>query len=444
MSFSRKLRFTYLFLIGIAKRQYKNIIIGLALGALGFYLFPKIIPYLNLKKGSVLKIGIVGRYQIGEIPSEILEEISYGLVQVSEKGEYLPKLALGWKIEDEGKKYTFNITPEKIYWHDGKEFSSSDINYNFKGVEIQTTPDSISFTLKEPLSPFPVFVSKPLFRQGLIGLGEYKVQKISQKGKIIQSLYLIPWQNKSLPKKIYRFYQTEEDLKTAFNLGEINIVNNLLDLNNLYLSKNVQINKKLLNNAYIGLFYNTSKPPYSSKTFRQALAYCLDKDPETRATGPINPLSWAYNPDVKLYQKDLAHAQKLLEDEKIDKTNLKIIISSFPQFEKIANKIKENLGEIGLNSEVKIVNTIPEDFDVLLMAREIPPDPDQYYFWHSTQAGNISKFKSPRIDKLLEDGRKTIKKEERKTIYFDFQRFLSEEIPVVFLSHPVVYSIIRK
>ena len=84
------------------------------------------------------------------------------------------------------------------------------------------------------------------------------------------------------------------------------------------------------------------------------------------------------------------------------------------------------------------------DFDVLLAMQEIPRDPDQYALWHSTQAGNITDFKNARIDKLLEDGRKTLDQEKRKQIYFDFQRYLLEDLPVIFLHFPTYYEIIKE
>ncbi|MCS7092795.1 MAG: peptide-binding protein, partial [Patescibacteria group bacterium] len=75
---------------------------------------------------------------------------------------------------------------------------------------------------------------------------------------------------------------------------------------------------------------------------------------------------------------------------------------------------------------------------------DIPLDPDQYSLWHSMQTeSNISKYANPRIDKLLEDGRVTIDIQERKKIYLDFQRFLLEDAPCVFLYHPEYYSIVR-
>jgi len=302
----------------------------------------------------------------------------------------------------------------------------------------------MTFSLKEPFSPFLSVLSKPLFKKGLVGLGDYRVKKIEMKGKNVKSVFLVPFKKSQLPNKLYRFYNHEKDLKTAFNLGEIDIIKEVFDLQGLALGPGVKTNKILLKNAYLGIFFNTSRPPFSEKTFRQALAYAIDKgSEETRALGPLNSSSWAYNPDVKPYKKDIAHAQKLLENEKEGVENQKIKISTLSQYEPIANLAKESWAQIGLESEIHLISFIPQDFDVLIIAREIPEDPDQYYFWHSTQPGNLANFTSPRIDKLLEEGRKTIETDKRRDIYFDFQRFLVEESPVIFLSHPIAYTVIR-
>ena len=83
------------------------------------------------------------------------------------------------------------------------------------------------------------------------------------------------------------------------------------------------------------------------------------------------------------------------------------------------------------------------EFDVLIASQEIPSDPDQYHLWHSTQATNIAGLASPRIDKLLEDGRKTMEEDKRIKIYHDFQKYLLEEAPAAFLFHPKLYTIER-
>lgn len=442
MTFPKKIRFFFHFIIAIVKKQYKIIFLGLILGISAFFILPKVYSRLP-KPNDVEKIGVVGQYLINDIPLSILQEISYGLTTVSEKGEAVPALAKEWSVLDDGKTYVFKLSDKKIYWHDGKEFSSSDINYNFNDIEFSANDGTLTFKLKEPFSPLPIVLSKPLFKKGLIGLGKYKVKKIESNGKFIESISLVSNKEKGLPEKLYRFYNNENDLKIAYNLGEVDKLNNIFGLDGISLGSSAKATPTTIKDAYIGLFFNTTNPPFSNKSFRQALAYAIPKDPAPkRVLTPLNPNSWVYNPDVKPYNQDIEHSLELLKNEVIDKNSV-ISIQTFPQFESIANQVRDSWKQIGVNSEVKIISFVPEDFDVLIIAREIPDDPDQYYYWHSTQAGNLSKFKNLRIDKLLEDGRRTVNAEERKDIYFDFQRFLVEESPVVFLSHPVVYNISR-
>ena len=85
------------------------------------------------------------------------------------------------------------------------------------------------------------------------------------------------------------------------------------------------------------------------------------------------------------------------------------------------------------------------NFDTILTYGSIPSDPDQYTFWHSTQTKtNLTKLDNSRIDKLLEEGRLALDQQERKQIYQDFQRYLLEESPAIFLSYPNIYTINRQ
>lgn len=442
MSLSKRLRFTFHFLDAVIKKYYRLIFLGLIFGVVFYSLAPKIYRLIGQPRKTE-KIGLVGQYLVTDIPLSILQDISYGLTTISEKGDVAPALAESWQVTNDGKTYIFQLKTENLFWHDGKKFAPTDVNYNFNDVEVSVEGNNLTFKLKEPFAPFPAVLSKPLFRRGLIGLGTYKVKKIETQGKMIKSILLVPFNDNHLPNKLYRFYNNEDDLKTGFNLGEVNTLNDLLSLDGLFLSPTVKINKTIMNNAYVGLFFNTNLPPFSSKPFRQALAYAIPKETGSqRALTPINPVSKFYNPDVKPYAQDLNHAKEILKDEKIPSDQV-ITISTFPQFEYLADQIRDSWKQIGISSEVRIISTIPENFQVLIIGREIPKDPDQYSFWHSTQSNNLSGFKNFRIDKLLEDGRRTLDEEERKNIYFDFQRFLVEESPVVFLIHPTVYSVSR-
>lgn len=442
MYLSKKLRFIIRFISAVIKKQYKMVFLGLSLGILFYFFFPKIIFYLP-KPQRAMKIGLVGQYSVDNLPETILNDISYGLTEINNNGEVKPALSEGWTISDDQKTYIFKISKKNVVWHDHKIFNVKDINYNFKDISYSFDSDSISFFLKEPFSSLLSILSRPLFRKGLIGLGEYKIKKIVKKGKYVDSILLVPFIKINLPNKLYRFYKSENDLKSGFNLGEINEINDVFSSEGISPGKSVTIFPKIKNNIFLGVFLNTNNPFLSDKTFRQALSYAIPKEiGEVRATGPLNPDNWSYNPDIKPYKQDIEKAKNLLQKDQVG-NKIKIVVSTLPQYQAIAEQIKSSWEHVGIESEVKIVSFVPEEFDALLIAREIPKDPDQYYFWHSTQPGNLSSFKSPRIDKLLEDGRRTFGKEERKSIYFDFQRFLVEESPVIFLTHPKLYSIFR-
>ena len=207
----------------------------------------------------------------------------------------------------------------------------------------------------------------------------------------------------------------------------------------------VNIEEEVLLNRYVGLFFNTQNPLFSDKEARQFIAITTPSFFGNKPIGSISPLSWAFYPTVKQYEQDLELSKSRLTDTPFATSSSQITISTFQNLLPIAEKIQKDWNSIGINSTIRVENTIPSEFDVLLATQEIPPDPDQYSFWHSTQEHtNITHFADPRIDKLLEDGRVTRDSDERFKIYADFQRFLAEESPVAYLYYPRVYTVRRK
>jgi len=440
---SKKIRFFWRLVSVFAIKHKEIIFASFILGIFSFFVLPKIFNILP-KSQETETIGLVGRYTFDDIPNEIQNMISLGLTKVKEDGTAGPGLAREWQVEDEGKTYTFKLT-DNVFWHDGKAVTANDINYNFKDADVEILDArTIRYKLKEPYAPFPVIVSKPIFKKGLIGAGNYEVKKITRKGDFIETFFLSSL-NKLKPNIKYSFYPTEAAAKTAIKLGEVSRLENIIDPSGFEDWKNIEISEKIRPNSYLAVFFDTSKPNLSEKTFRQALAYAIPKDDNIRVLSPISSYSWAYNSDVKSYEYDLENAKKLYE--KVSNTDKKISIrlatsvSLLSEAEIISNAWQE----LNIKTEIEQINTTSLDFEVLLAIQEIPADPDQYTLWHSSQdTGNITKLKNARIDQLLEEGRKTLDLNKRKNIYFDFQRFLVEEVPAVFLSAPVTYTINRK
>ena len=434
----KKIRFSFLLIIAFFKKHQKLIFLGFSLGFLSYWGLPKI--YKKFFFYQTERIGYVGKFTYDNLPLEIQEKISMGLTTISPDVHVLPQLAQSWEINKEGREYIFTLK-SNLFWQDGKMFRAQDINYNFSDVAtIPLDEKRIKFELKEPFSPFLSIVSRPIFKDSLIGVGKYKVKKIKRNGSVIQSISLFSKNEKR--KIIFKFYPTEETLKTAFKLGEVDIIKEVTHPGDLTFWPRIKINSEVKYNRFVGIFFNTRISKFSEKSVRQALAYAIQKKWPYRAFTPINPYCWAYNPNVKPYNFDLENAKKLLEKSKNNEQEVKEIeLSTISSLMDVAEEIKKDWEKLGIKCKIKLINNLDESFEVILAIQEIPPDPDQYIFWHSTQSLNITKYKSPKIDKLLEDGRKTFDEAKRKEIYLDFQRSLVEETPTIFLFHPTVYTI---
>lgn len=393
-----------------------------------FFLLPKIFS-------SSTKIGIQGRYTVDNIPIEITSLVSKGLTRVDDSGQVLPELAESWETSDEGKTWIFNLKRDQI-WQNKDKFNSKDVNYQFSDAQIKYIDDyTVQFNLNNKFTAFPIIVSKPLFKKGLLGLGEYKVKKITLSGEIIQKIII----KKGNREITYKFYPTEERLKLAFKLGEINEMDNISDLTTFNDWKTIKIESNINYRNFVAIFINSTNEKFKDKDVRQAINYLVDKKhfSKNRALSPISPFSWAYNPQVKTYELDL--------DKKKTVSNLELKLTTLSNLLATAEIVKNDLSKAGIKVQIETSQNIPAEYELFLASVDIPNDPDQYGLWHSTQAGtNISRFNNPRIDKLLEDGRTEIDQEERKKIYLDFQRFLVEETPAIFLYHPTFYNVKRK
>lgn len=428
------------------------LVLGVVFGILAFLGLRFILPVFFERK--VERIGRTGRYTPTELPPSVLGLVSQGLTKIDTDGSVKPNISDTWEAVDGGKEWRFHIK-NNLVWQDGSRLSSADISYNFEDVQIvRPDPSIIVFKLASAFSPFPGVVSKPIFKKGLLGVGDWRVTNLSLAGIYVDTLTIV---NKEGDKKIFKFYPTEDRAKLAYKLGEVDRIDDLIDPLPFPTWKTVDVQNSVDEQRYVGVFFNTLDDSLKDKNLRQALAYAIDKQSLAsfvgkqnfkRAYGPLSPNSWAYNPQTKPYEYDVERAKELIEESRQlsdeQKVNLKIkLVTTIPLL-KLAEKIANDWKAIGVTTSVSVTQSIPSDFQAFLAIYDIPPDPDQYSTWHPQGAANISHYTNTRIGKLLEDGRLELDQEKRKKIYFDFQRFLVEDGPVVFLYHPVSYTILRK
>lgn len=405
-----------------------------------FLLFSKYIPTFK----TTTRLGRVGKYTIETFPVDIQLKISSGLVGVEGSGTILPKLAKSWEVQDAGKTYVFTLD-NTLSWHDGSRLTPDDITYNFKDVEIGRGDNTITYRLKEPFSPFFSAVARPILKKNKLGTGEFRMVKSVISSGVLQSLTL----ESETKRLVYKFYPTETSSLTAYKLGEVDQLEGLSfisdslsqDTTNILTESNSSTNQQSV------LFFNNNDAVLTSKSARQALSYAIQDKTfgKERSISPIDKSSWAYNSLVKTYDYDPEKAKSLFAQDIQDPGSQTLELKTMLQYLDIAESIATSWREtLGVKVDVKVVSSITSDYQILLTDFTSPIDPDQYTIWHSTQATNFTHFSNLKIDKLLEDGRRTSDQKLRKEIYQDFQRFLLEDCPAAFLFKSSTYSLSRK
>ena len=237
-----------------------------------------------------------------------------------------------------------------------------------------------------------------------------------------------------------------------------------------------------LSNSFAYLGFNLLDPRFQNKRVRQAMAYAINKQEIIEgvllglgqpAVGPYKPGTWWYKADVKTYPFDPERAKALLAEAGWTDTNSEGILAkngkpfSFTIRTNQGNAVRKDTAEIiqrrlravGIDAQIHIVewaafiNTFirKRDFEAIILGWGLGLDPDQYDIWHSSKTGsdelNHISYKNPKVDALLEAGRRTFDEAKRKAIYGEFQDIMAEEQPVVFLyvpdALPVVSSRVR-
>ncbi|MCL4360701.1 ABC transporter substrate-binding protein [Patescibacteria group bacterium] len=445
MKLFKRGRYLYRLMAELSRKYRAALLLGFLLGLLGSIVFLKISPVVDREFLTPTEhIGMVGDFTPTTLPYDIQSKLSFGLTRIAADGSASAALAGSWEATASGKVYLFHLK-KNVFWPSGMEVTARDVNYNIRDVTFRALSDrTLEARLSESYSPFPTLVSKPIFRSGLVGFGAYRVDSIRLEGDRISYLRILPAPGTHGPSAEYRFYPTESMAIVAYKRGDVDILQDLTSPADLTGWKNTAVTVKTDYQEIVSLFYNTKNPKLTEKSLRQALSYDIPDIAAERAWSPISVKSWAYEDPGKHYTYEPDTAKPLFAKSALASASASLTISTFAPYIDLAQSIANNWTALGIPTGVRVINDLSDGFEVLLTAQFIPPDPDQYPFWHSTQKEtNITGYTNVKIDKLLEDGRVSTNVSTRKAIYADFARRLVDDDPVTFLYYPKRYTITR-
>lgn len=212
--------------------------------------------------------------------------------------------------------------------------------------------------------------------------------------------------------------------------------------------------------GYVGL--NTKSSALSNKVLRQIIAMAIDKESivdtiylgKTKVANQfLAPPIFGYDKDALPQEHDVEKAKKLLEENGLVGTKLKISVSS-PERVQVATIIQDQLKKIGIDLEIELLEwgtflsqTGSGNTDMFIMGWGPSTYDGDYGYYpniHTSQMGsngNRAFYSNSKIDNLLELARKESNTDRRKGYYKDIQGILNEDVPMIPLYHGnVVYG----
>ncbi|MBI3743185.1 MAG: ABC transporter substrate-binding protein [Chloroflexi bacterium] len=330
--------------------------------------------------------------------------------------------AQSWTASADGKTITFNLRKD-VKWHDGTQFTSKDVIYNFTRasdpkytfnrerlaiIASMATPDDYTFvvTLKQASNAFLANVASPFmlmypaaqpdmtaWQKTAIATGPFQLSdfKANTATSFVKNknYYLKDASGTALPYLDGVTYTIIGDpalALSAFRTGRTQCgCYNDAD----YMTAAFDQLKKDIPNANLvlrftsphQLRFNMQKAPFNNTAFRQAIAIGLDKDkiagvynggqnfrPAPPLVSPVNGGQWGLPPEelTKLpgynsdHAKDVAIAQQKFKDAGIDPKLVNFELAFSTFFGPLGDLMATVLGELGL--QVKAAPQTTADF----------------------------------------------------------------------------------
>lgn len=271
-----------------------------------------------------------------------------------------------------------------------------------------------------------------------------------------------------LSEFIVRAYIEEATLIKSFQTGELNGVAGALSMP--LSGENVTEHNVPLTGAVM-MFFNTTQPNLQDAKVRRALTLTTDQGEILKhlshgslpVNAPLLPEHIGYNPSVVQYGLDRAGAQALLDEAgwRIDPTTgirskegkpLTITLNTLnnAEYAGVANRLQKQWREVGV--DLTVVSLAQRDlqaiidertYDALVYGIVMGQDPDQFAYWHSSQADirsprrlNFSNYDNKTVDSALEAGRTRIDPDLRAAKYLPFLQNWREDAPAIALYRP--------
>jgi peptide/nickel transport system substrate-binding protein len=447
--------------------------------------------------------------------THILEDIQScvveGLVTNDEHMNVVPVLAAevptpengGVRLRpDGGMDVTWKLRPG-VRWHDGRPHTSADVRFTvdainrgdwkpestdgFDRIASVDTPDSLTAVVhyKEVYAPYQLQFFRGTLPEHLLagrdidkatdynraplGTGPYRVAEWKTGEYVLLERAKDYWRGAQYPKIeriLFRFIPNTTTRVNGLRAGEVHLValvpwDKVRELRGV---PGLRLNQ-VVGNGYEHVTLNERHfPPFAELRVRRAIAHAIDRELIARTIldglvttvdGPIQPMSWAYEPDVRRYAFDPAAARTLLDSAGwrpgADGVRVKegrrlaftlITQAGFAIRESVAQAIQRQWREVGVDARVRLVDGtaisalwFAGDFDAMLHWWQQGADPEITLFFAADRtppAGrNINYLEDDSLTRVLYASDRTVDAGRRRELLRAAQRRVAELAPEV-------------
>ena len=315
--------------------------------------------------------------------------------------------------------------------------------------------------------------SHPRNTKDVVGSGPFKLVEFQAARRVVLERFdkFFLKDKPYLDRVIFNIAPDNPSVMLGLERGEIQMapfITVAADLRRLKDDKNITLTSK----GYEGigpvnwLAFNLDKKPLSDIKVRKAIAYAIDKKFITKALmggfataadGPIVPSNPLATKDLVTYPTDLKQAATLLDEAGYKAgaggERFKLTIDYLPgtddQQKNVAEYVRSQLKKVGITVEVRASADFPawakrlaqHDFDmsmdlvfnwgdpVIGVARTYLSSNIRPIIWTNTQS-----YKNPKVDELLNKAGAELDPAKRKADYAEFQKIVTDELPVLFIN----------
>ena len=437
--------------------------------------------------------------------AEIADWVFNGLFKYDKDGNVVEDLAQSYYFKD---KITLIVKlKQNVRWHDGKEFTSQDVLFtyntiinpklfspytsNYSKVKAVKIIDkyTIQIDYKEPyfkaleiwmMGMLPSHILKDeenimtaSFNKKPIGTGPYTLNELKLSSDIVLEV------NKNYFEKVPHIekilYKFVPDPTTSFymlkqkqlDLGGLTPIQVDRQIDEQFKSNFNIYEKQSFGYSYVGL--NLKSDKFKDLKVREAISLAIDRQQmadilyfghASVCTGPFLKGSIAYNEDVKPIIQNKLKAKQLLQEAGYTKENpfhFTVITSAGSSTGvNVAQIMQHQLKQIGVEMKIRVMewqaflNTVvhPRNFEAVILGWNLSLTPDARSIWHSSSdkkgGFNFVGYKNSEVDKLIEQAERTIDRKEFGKIYKKIYKYISDDLPYLFLFVPNSITSVNK